>query len=274
MLSTNAVNFPGLYGYLLVLGAGVLAVSAFKRWPLLNYLSFLSHHLLVVASLRAYDPSLHFWQVMPFLAAFFVMFSTMVFIYNLRRQVTSNLLDVIVLFVNSGAFFGLSYYLIDRTWDYQWVAAVTLSLAAFYMAHVYYCLARRILDRELMLSFIALSAFFLAVTVPLLLTHEWITVTWAVQALVMLWVAGKLNSQFLRLVSMALYAIVMVRFGLLDLRGQFSGAIASGLPISEYLLQLVQRLVMFGVPIGSLYLGYRLLSHEASPGRLALDRAK
>ena len=45
-----------------------------------------------------------------------------------------------------------------------------LGLTLFYIAHVYYCLVRRVLDRELMLSFTALSAFFLAITIPLLLS--------------------------------------------------------------------------------------------------------
>ena len=64
---------------------------------LLSYLGFICHHILVLASLRAFVPTVHFWQVMPFLLAFFGMFSTMVFIYNLRTRVRSNLLDVIVL---------------------------------------------------------------------------------------------------------------------------------------------------------------------------------
>ena len=74
------------------------------------------------------------------------------------------------------------------------VAVVTLGLTAFYAAHVYYFLVRRIADRELMLSFMGLAVFFLAVTIPLVLSREWITVSWAIQALVMLWLADKLKS--------------------------------------------------------------------------------
>ncbi len=106
------------------------------------------------------------------------------------------------------------------------MAAVSLALAAFYVAHVYYFLVRRLLDRELMLSFTALSAFFVAVTIPLLLSHQWITPCWAIQALVMLWIAGKLESEFLRQVAYVLYAIVLVRFGFVDLSTQYSGGTA------------------------------------------------
>ncbi|HLQ45363.1 MAG TPA: DUF2339 domain-containing protein, partial [Planctomycetaceae bacterium] len=222
MLSTGEVNFLGLYGYMLVLGLGVLGICARKHWPLLNYLSFVGNYTLVFASLRPYDPKVHFWEVMPFLIAFFVLFSTMVFVFNLVNRTKSNLLDVLVLWLNAGVFFSLSFWLIERTFAREWVAAVTLGLTVFYIAHVYYCLVRRVLDRELMLSFTALSAFFLAITIPLLLSHEWITVSWAIQAFVMLWIAGKLNSEFLRHVAYVLYLIVMGRFAFFDLPSQYS----------------------------------------------------
>jgi len=272
MLSTGVVNFPGLYGYMLVLGVGVLGICALKRWPLLNYLSFLGNFILVSGSLRDYQSSEHFWQVMPFLVAFFTLFSTMVFVYNLFNRAKSNLLDVLMLFLNAGVFFCLSYWLIEKSYGEKWVAAVTLGLAAFYIAHVWYSLVRRVLDRELTISFTALSAFFLAVTVPLLLSQEWITVSWAVQAYVMLWVAGKLNSEFLRHVAYCLYLIVLGRFIFLDLPSQYGKASLANLPVSEYVWQLVERLVMFGVPIGSLALGYRILTKPGSTGSLVVNK--
>ena len=272
MLSTGVANFPGLFGYMLVLGLGVLWVCKWKRWPLLNYLSMAGNYVLVVGSLGQYQPDEHFWQVMPFLVAFFVLFSTMVFIYNLANRKKSNLLDVLVLFLNAGLFFAISYWVIDRTFSYRWVSAVALGLTAFYLAHVYYCLVKKVLDRELMLTFTALSAFFLAITVPLMLSHEWITVTWAVQALVMLWVAGKMESQFLRHVAYVLYLIVLVRFGGMDLPRQYRAASLASLPMTEYLLNLVERLVMFGIPIGSLALGYRLLNAPGQRAGMVVDR--
>ena len=271
LLSTGAVNFPGLYGYMLVLGCGVLGICAWKKWPLLNYLSMAGNYVLVVASLRQYQPNEHFLQVMPFMVAFFVLFSTMVFVYNLSNRTRSNLLDVLVLFLNAAIFFCISYWLIDRTYDYRWVAAVSLGLTTFYLAHVYYCLIRRVLDRELMLSFTAMAAFFLALTVPLLLSHEWITVSWAIQALVLLWVSGKLQSQFLRHVSYVLYLIVLLRFSLLDLPRQYSAASLADLPFSEYMIHLVERFVMFGVPIACVVGGYRLLKAPAEPAGLVVQ---
>ena len=274
MLQTGVVNFPGLFTYLLVLGAGVLGISYRKNWHLLNFLSFLGTYGLFFSVMERWYNVSYFWQVMPFLAAFFVLFSTMTFLFNLVNRQKSTLLEVLALWVNAGVFFGVSYRLTSEVYGDKWVAAISLALAAFYIVHVYYFLLRRLQDRELILSFIALSAFFLAVTVPLLLSSQWITASWAIQALVMLWIAGKLDSQFLRHVAYLLYAIVILRFGFVDLRQEYlENALAADLPMADYLLHMVERLVMFGIPVASLAGAGVLLRKMPPSAVLSVDRA-
>ncbi|MBN1394548.1 MAG: DUF2339 domain-containing protein [Pirellulales bacterium] len=253
MLETHTVAYVALYSYLLILGTGVLGISYKKNWRLLNYLSFAGTYLLLFATMRRwnYCPE-NFWQVMPFLIAFFVLFSTMNFLFNFVNRNKTSLLEVLALIVNAGIFYGLSNCMIRNAYDSRWVAAVTLSLSAFYAAHVYFFLICRMLDRELLLSFIGLSAFFLAVTMPVLLSEQWVTASWAVQALVMFWMAGKLRSEFLRNVAYLLYAIVLFRFGIIDLRQQYFSDSFKDLETGRYLWLMVERLVTFGVPIASL----------------------
>lgn len=251
MLSTGVVNFVGLYSYLLMLGIGVFGVSIKKNWHLLNYLSFLGTYGLFFAAMQKYQTS-DFWLVMPFVVAFFCLYSTMTFLFNLLHRKKSTLLEVLGLIVNAGVFFVVSHELVGDVFGERWVAAISLALAAFYAAHVYYFLLRRLLDRELLLSFTALSAFFLAVTIPLALSSQWITASWAIQALVMLWIAGKLESEFLRQVAYLLFAIVLGRFGFVDLRQQYFMAATSNVSVMDYVWQMIERLTALGIPIASL----------------------
>jgi uncharacterized membrane protein len=273
MLQTHVVNYVGLYSYLLILGLGVFGVSYKKDWHLLNYLSFFNTYSLVFATLKMwhYGPE-RFWQVMPFLAAFFALYSSMTFTFNLVNRRKSTLLQVLGLWINAGVFFGTSYVLVRDAYGDKWVAAVSLALAAFYAAHVYYFLLRRLLDRELLLSFTALSAFFLAVTIPLLLSSQWVTASWAIQALVMLWIAGKLNSEFLRQVSYLLYAIVLCRFGVVDLHRQYFGAAVMDVPVMDYLWQMLTRLTVLGIPVASLAGAGWLLQKEPPRAFLPVGR--
>ncbi len=271
MIPSPSPNLVGLYSYMLLLGCGILGIAARKNWHLLNTLGLVGTYGLFVGSLSTYDPG-EFWRVFPFLVAFFVLYSTVLFLYNLVNRAKSTLLELIGLMINAGVFFAASYYLIERSYGYRAVSAVSVGLALFYAGHVYYFLIRKITDRELLLSFLGLASFFLALTAPLAITPQWITVTWAIQALVMLWLADKLNSEFLRQVSYVLYGIVLLRFGSIDLPEQYSGPVASQ-TISEYLAHLLQRLVLFGVPVGSFAGAYRLIKAPDRPAALAVEEA-
>ena len=274
MLSTGAVNFVGLFSYVLLLGCGVLGISYKKQWHFLNYLCFLGTYGLFFGAIRAYQVA-DFWKVMPFLTAFFLLFSTMVFLFNLFNRVKSTLLESLALLVNAGVFFAVSYGLVEKAFGYHGVAAVTVPLAAFYVAHVWFFLVRRLLDRELLFCFSGLAAFFLAVTIPLILSAEWITVSWAIEAFVILWIAGKLQSEFLRHVAYVLYLVVVGRFCFMDLPHQYAaGAPATAdAPLSEYLWLMLQRCLAFGIPIASLVGAFRLLQSPASAASLAVDKA-
>jgi low affinity Fe/Cu permease len=275
MLRTGVVDFLGLFSYMLLLGCCVLGISYKKNWHLLTYLSFVFTYGLFFGAMTGKPyANEHFWQVMPFLSAFFVLFSTTVFLFNLVNRTKSTLLEPIGLLINAGIYFVVSYGLVDQKLGYRWVAVVTLALAAFYVAHVWYFLVRRLLDRELLFCFIGLAAFFLAVTVPLLLSAEWITVSWAIQALVMLWIAGKLKSEFLRHVAYLLYMIVIARFCCVDLPHQYAAGIvrATDVPMSEFFWLMLQRLVAFGIPIASMAGAFRLLNAPGAAS-LAIDKA-
>jgi uncharacterized membrane protein len=274
LLSTGGVNFVGLFAYMLLLGCGILGISLRKNWHLLNYLGFVCTYGLFAASMKDYQAA-EFWNVMPLLVGFFVLYSTTLFLFNVVQRTKSTLLELIGLLLNAGIFFAASYVLVRDVYDSRGVAVVTLGLTAFYAAHVYYFLLRRIADRELLVSFMGLSVFFLAITIPLLLSREWITVSWAIQALVLLWLADKLNSQFVRQVAFLLYGIVLFRFGFIDLPAQYASELprAADVALADYLRHLLERLVVFGVPIASIAGGYFLLKAPQSASRLAIDQA-
>jgi len=264
MLPAETANFIGLYGYMTILSIGVLWVCSRKGWNLLNYLCMTCHYAVFLVSLKLYTVA-NFWEVLPFLIGFFAIFSTMVFAYQLLSNRKSNLLDVLVLFINASIFFLVSFRLVEVAYSREWVAAITIGLSTFYLVHVYYCLVKRVLDREFMLSFTGLSAFYLAVTFPLLLSNAWITVGWSLQAVVLLWISGRLNSQVLRHIAYALYCLVLFRIGFLDLPTQYMVPV-SATSFSEYWMELLERVVMFGIPILSLGVGYRLSLNTETQG--------
>ncbi|NLB66269.1 MAG: DUF2339 domain-containing protein [Lentisphaerae bacterium] len=268
LLSTGAKNFPGLFGYLLLLGLGVLGISRRRQWPLLNHLAMLLTYGLAYLAIDEFYAAADFAVVMPFLAAFFLLFTVALFLYNIVRGVKATLLEVLGTLVNSAAFFILGRGVIATAFSSRAVAVLALALGAFYVVLVYRFLAARRQDRGLLLAFIALAAFYLVMVPPLAITREWITLSWSLQGLVMLWLAGKLDSRFLRGLALGAYALALLRLVFNDLARQYAHALPADLAWTAYLLILGNHLLAIGGPIAALGGAWLLLRRPpaATPG--------
>ena len=261
MITSAQPSVHVLFSYLLLLGLGVFFIAARREWRLLHYLSFGAtwlHVANVVA--RGFTPE-KFWEFFPYLIGFFLLFSTVTFIYHLVNRKKSTVLELLFLFFNAGVFFGFAVHLVDETFSREAVAIVTIGLALFYIAHIYLFLKREILDRGLLMSFLGLASLFVAITLPLILSKGWITVSWSVQAFVMLWIASKMKSEFLRQLAYVLYLIVLARFAIFDLAAQYSGSLAHLEPAAYWKL-FAERLMVLGLPIASFFAAGYLFSRE------------
>ena len=259
MLESAPTSLTPLFTYLLVLGCGVLGLCFRKNWPLVNMLAFVGTWGLVVPAIQRsglYSPE-RFWDVFPFLVGYFVLFSTATFLFKIVRGAKSDLFDLLALFVNAAVFFTVGSGMIDESYSdaygRQPVALLAVAMAAFYAAHVWIILKRRMVDRELVVSFLGLASFFVTITMPLVLSQQWVTASWAIQAVIMLWMAERLGSRFLRLAATAVLGLVLCRFFVLDLGRTFRpGSVVDDMPLGEFAVLLLGRIVSFGIPIASL----------------------
>ncbi|QDT56299.1 hypothetical protein Pan44_43520 [Caulifigura coniformis] len=270
MLSTGEVNFPGLFGYLLVLGIGILAVCVWKNWPLVNGLSFLATWSLFFAAMADYTPA-DFWKVMPFATGFFLLFSTMTWLYTAVREKRSNLLDILFVLINAAIFGSVADQLISTGYSRKWVAVATIPLALHYALLAFAFVRRKLIDRPLVVTFQGLASFFAFLTVPLLVSDSMLTVSWAGMGLAMLWIGRQTGSGAMHTLSALVYLIVFLRLGLIDLPREFPRTpIPVDTTLVEYLRQLGGRLMVFGMPVLSL-LGARWLVSRPLPDPSPVD---
>ena len=265
MLSTGEANFIGLFSYMLLLGIGILGIAHYRQWLLLNWLGLVGTYGLFYASVARFYADADFWQVFPFLILFFLLYSSVVYIYNLANRKKSTLVELAGLVVNAAVLFHAGYYLIEGAYSREWVALLTLTVAGLYVALVMFFLKRQLADRALLLTLVALAGFFVTITMPLLLSEEWLTVSWSIQAFLMLWVASKLDSRFIRYIAYLVYGMVLWRLAFLDLRTSF-GRVRRDIAVLEYFKHLLKRIICFGVPIASFLGSYRLHASPLAPG--------
>ena len=251
LLRTGQPNLPVLYSYLLLLGLGILGIARRKNWRLLNYLGFVFTYALYIASAPG-DARPQFALMLTFLSLFFVLHSSLVFFHNILHAIKATVLEIIHLLANAAVYSWLAYWLIRTVCGRPYPAVMTLALSVFFIVHVWIFLKRRVADRTLLITLLALSALYATITMPLVMEKETLTISWSLLALMFLWLGAKLDNAFLRRTSHALYLVVFGRLVLLDLPSRFGLVSHPVIPIAEYWKGMADRLWTFGISIGSI----------------------
>ena len=259
LLNTGAKNFPGLAAYLVLLGIGVLWLSYRRNWMQLTWISMLFTYGIFLLAFNVHYAPADFAVCQVSLVLFFVLFSTMVFIHNVRRSLPATALEIFGLLGNSVLFFGLSWRIIGTVndGDRLFFAPLTLGLAAYYLLHAVVLSRRR--DgalKGLLLIFCALSGLYLALTFPVVFTGEWLAAAWALQAFMMLWLGYRMESRLLKNCAWILYAITIGRLCIYEFWG-YNTALGEA-PTEEFWSSIVARLFQYLLPVGSIAAAARL----------------
>ncbi|MCK5804185.1 MAG: DUF2339 domain-containing protein, partial [Lentisphaeria bacterium] len=259
VLSGNAdAGYISFFAYLLLLGAGILLICRYRDWPLLNYLGLGFCMVHVLTTLDGRYGSAPFAQVMPMLVLLFLLYSTVMVLHNIVARKSCTLIELGGLTANSAVFFGVSQALIRAQFSSEAIAILTIGLAIFYIGLVFILMKRGLLDRGLLLSLITLGSFYVCMTMPLLLSREWLTASWAVQALLMLWLSRRTGSRFLQALSYVVFGIMLFRLGVFDLPRTYPWRPDRVPSVAAYLPDMLQHILTFGIPIAALAWACRL----------------
>lgn len=271
MLSTGAKNFPGLFGYMLLLGVGILGIARRRNWPLLNYLGLVLTYGLATAAIARQYVAGDFADVLPFLVGFFVLYAAVMILHNLAHGQKAGMLELLGIIANALMFFGLAHRVITMGGYKEIYAAIpALGLAVFFIVATQVFLRGKRRDRGLLYTFLALAALFTAMTPPLALSRQWITTSWALQGVVMLWLAGKIDSRFLRLLGCVACMLAVGRLAVWDMHRQFSMWQPPDMTWVAYLKVVGDRLLSIGVPIASLGVAWKFLRRPPASGSLTV----
>ncbi|MBM4149170.1 MAG: DUF2339 domain-containing protein [Lentisphaerae bacterium] len=249
MMRTPTPNLPALYAYILMLDLGIMGVARRRDWQALNYAAFVLTYLLFWGSKSNYDTSL-FPVAMVFLSLFFAVHSWICYTRTVGGGRAAGTPDIMHLALNAGAFAGSGYSLIREAYGRPYPALLAVSLAAFYVLHLFVFIRLKISDRRLLAAFLGLASLFAAWTLPLVFEKETLTLALALAAFMFLWMGRRLESGFLGWLGQALYMVVFLRLVFWDMRRGFSGAAVAG-NHAEYWKGLLGRLMTSGVSIGS-----------------------
>lgn len=238
LLSTHENREVQLFSYVAVLDVAMLALLSLKPWRRLLAGAYAGTQVLFWAWYFSFYRAEFLGITVAFASVFFVIFLVAPLIAHLPDDIgaTSRTL-VFVPLINAAVFFLTLYGLLEDQ-HHELLAWIAVTLAT-----VYLLLARQVERRGIRHSgsarlldfiYIALAVGFLTTAIPLKLSAQWITFGWLAESAVLLYVAYRLPSSFLKIL-----ALVSLVLGLVRLVAWDSGQVNTLLFNTRFALYLV-----------------------------------
>ena len=232
MVSTGQGNYVVLFTYILILDVGMLVLSAFKKWPLVHWVAYGCTILLFGAWLSAEvlgnAPNPPYVGALVFASLFYAVFVIRNLFDRLRTDSTFTAMDISLFLSNTALFYAAGMGIlahIDKG-AYQGLFTLVLGVINFGYAAL---LFRRSADTTLLYLLIGLVITFVSLTIPVQLNGNYITMFWALEAVLLLWLSQRSG---LRLPATAsVMVLILMGISLLMDWGQNYGNSATVLPI-------------------------------------------
>lgn len=215
LISTSTNNQIELFCYITVLNLGILGISYYRNWQKLNLFGFIATIFLYLSwFVHHYDKS-QLFLTETFLTFWFVIYAVAVVSHNVLHKKRADISDLALIVLNALVYFGISYTLLSKDYgNYLGFFAILMAVIYFVFAYVSYQLNPE--DKKLALFFPGLSIFFLTIAAPIQFDGVWVTIAWALEAVVLVRGGFYLKNYAIRRFAWVLLGIVAFRLIFID----------------------------------------------------------
>ena len=240
--------------YFSILDLGILGLAFFKKWRVLNFAGFLftaiAYSAIYFSYLHAHPLSISF----SFLTLYFLIFAFVAFLYNILRKEFTLTEDNLLILFNTLFYYGFSYYLLKPDYT-NLLGLFTFCLAIFYLILAYLAFSYNPKDKYLVLIFLGICAVLVAAGLSFQLKQYWITISWTIEALILVWIGFKIKdyphqAYPTRILGLVFLIPSLIRLFFIDSR----------IPLVEFTPVLNKRVLVFLIYIFTLGLIMKLYS--------------
>jgi len=213
MVLTGEINYVVLFIYILILDYGMLALAYFKRWNLVNIIAYMFTIILFGGWMGAkFDPDIPGMMAgaFTFASLFYVVFFAMNLINNIKSRTTFNPLEISLILSNSFLYYGVGMYILGNPHakEYQGLFTAALGVVNFIVAYILY--KKDHIDRNLVFLLIGLVLTFISLAAPVQLEGNYITLFWAAEAVLLLWLSQKSGIRLMKLSSVIVMVLMLM----------------------------------------------------------------
>lgn len=227
LVSDGAGNYLVLFTYVSILNGGMLGLSFYKKWGELPIVCFVATYLILLGYSSVGDLDLvenvQLWYLLIFSTLFYLMFLfPVVFIVQIdNRKINQLLMGVVVLNNFIFLLFGL-WFLGEMRLEHTYNGVLTLFIALVNAAIAFVVQRKKTRPQILFTALTGLALTFITLTIPIQLEGTFITLFWASEMVIALWLFTKWRVRVYEIFSLILFFLTVVSY-LIDVEGMICG---------------------------------------------------
>ena len=198
LLSDGSGRVAILLSYISIINAGILFISIKRYWRELFYVAFgLSWVIYLMWFNTDFNMDEHLGLSILFASIFFITFYATVISYRLLKEEKFELSQILILLINAFFFYGVVYAVLEQDeYGKELLGAFTVLNALIHFSVAYLFFKRKSADRSIFYLIIGLVLLFITIAIPIQLEGNWITLSWAGEALILYWIAVRNDIPF------------------------------------------------------------------------------
>lgn len=240
MLSTGHPNEVGLFTYLALLSAGLLATLLKKKsWAILELLTLAGLWILYLAwYIQYYDPQ-NLLTTVFFVSLFWMLFYALDVFQALRAPGESDLIHHSVATGNGAILFCALYALLDHQ-HHEWMGTATLILGLMYFGTIVLAGLRTLLSPTVKARYLVSSMILLATATAIQFDDFTTVIVWSLESIALIWCGLRWRLRYVWQLALGLFAIGMIKMFATDGTFEF-------VRIREFTLLASQRTLTLAV---------------------------
>lgn len=213
MVSTGEGNYVVLFTYILILDAGMLVLAYFKKWNLINIVSYVFTLLLFGSWLGTrFDGSniLMIRGAITFATLFYLVFFAMNIVNNIKERTKFMALEISLLLSNTFLYYAAGMIILNNDAGEDFKGLFTAALAIFNFVFAFSLYKNKRADKNLVFMLIGLVLTFISLAAPVQLEGNYITLFWAAETVLLLWLSQKSGIRLMKLGSVVIMLLMII----------------------------------------------------------------
>lgn len=250
-ISTGSGNITVLFSYLLLLNVGMLSLVYFKKWNIINYLCYALTYILfmgVFGSKFIGNEAETRSTILVFLTLFYFVFFIMNLVYNIKNKHKFKASEIVMLLSNTAIYFGFGLATITDYQEGLYNGLFTALVAVFNCVFALLFFKRKDIDKNLLYLLIGIVLTFVSLIAPIQLDGNNITLFWAAESVLLLWLAKKSNIKLIKATAIVVLLLMIISL-LMDWQQNYSKWSTDILPVvfnKAFITTMVSLLALVG----------------------------